>query len=371
MADRGARRARGRAHRRDPGPGALERRRQRQQDDDHQLVDLVDQHELDHHVDHLDDHDRAARRPRRTTTTAPPTTAPTTAPPTTAPTTTTDRRPPRRSHSRHTRSVDCGGWPAHPERSRPTSPRAPTSSPRQIRYHRERYYRDDEPEISDAEFDELVRELSALADAVPGARHAATRRSPRSGRRRRPRSRRCATSCPMLSLDNAFDREELAAWYARIERVDHRPGARSSASRSSTAWRSRCSTTTVGWCARRPAATARPARTSPPTSPPSPSIPRRAAGRTRCRPGSRCGARCSCRSRRSRSSTGARARPGERLFANPRNAAAGSLRQKDPRVTASRDLDVRRLPARCAGRRPVLAVAPRDARRGCATSVCR
>ena len=27
----------------------------------------------------------------------------------------------------------------------------------QIRYHRERYYRDDEPEISDAEFDELVR----------------------------------------------------------------------------------------------------------------------------------------------------------------------------------------------------------------------
>ena len=36
-----------------------------------------------------------------------------------------------------------------------------------IRYHDERYYADDAPEISDADYDALMRELRALEEAHP------------------------------------------------------------------------------------------------------------------------------------------------------------------------------------------------------------
>ncbi len=40
----------------------------------------------------------------------------------------------------------------------------------QIEYHNRRYYELDEPEISDADFDALVRELQALEEAYPDLR---------------------------------------------------------------------------------------------------------------------------------------------------------------------------------------------------------
>ena len=53
---------------------------------------------------------------------------------------------------------------------------------------------------------------------------------------------------------------------------------------------------------------------------------------------SRCGARSTCRSPAFEELNRRQAEGGLRLFANPRNSAAGSLRQKDPRITASREL---------------------------------
>src|SRR5262245_41765402 len=81
----------------------------------------------------------------------------------------------------------------------------------QIRYHRERYYRDDAPEVSDAEFDDLVRELTTLADQYPSLADA----SPLAEVGAPPSATFAPVRhvVPMLSLDNAFSRDEVLAWY--------------------------------------------------------------------------------------------------------------------------------------------------------------
>ena len=88
---------------------------------------------------------------------------------------------------------------------------------RLVDHHTERYYLLDDPEISDAEFDALVRELRALEEAHPELRtdesptqkvggHASTAFAPVRHR------------VPMMSLDNAFSFDELVAWGKRMER---------------------------------------------------------------------------------------------------------------------------------------------------------
>jgi DNA ligase (NAD+) len=88
---------------------------------------------------------------------------------------------------------------------------------RQVDYHTERYYLLDDPEISDAEFDALVRELRALEEAHPELR---SEESPtqKVGGRTSAAFAEVRHRVPMMSLDNAFSFDELVAWGKRMER---------------------------------------------------------------------------------------------------------------------------------------------------------
>jgi DNA ligase (NAD+) len=86
-----------------------------------------------------------------------------------------------------------------------------------IRHHNDLYYSGDAPEIPDADYDALVRELQGLEERFPDL---VTPDSPTrtvgaaAGATFAPVQHRV----PMMSLDNAFSSEELTAWGARLER---------------------------------------------------------------------------------------------------------------------------------------------------------
>jgi DNA ligase (NAD+) len=87
-----------------------------------------------------------------------------------------------------------------------------------IEYHNEQYFVFDAPEVADAEFDALIRELRALEQEHP---ELLTPDSPTQRPGGRPASTFAPVEhrAPMLSLDNAFSREELFAWGTRIEKL--------------------------------------------------------------------------------------------------------------------------------------------------------
>ncbi|MGJ9422883.1 NAD-dependent DNA ligase LigA [Aeromicrobium sp. CF3.5] len=83
--------------------------------------------------------------------------------------------------------------------------------------HRERYYVESAPTVSDSEYDHQMRELEALEDSVPELR---TPDSPTQTVGARPSSSFEAYEHRerMLSLDNAFSAEELESWHGRLLR---------------------------------------------------------------------------------------------------------------------------------------------------------
>ena len=86
---------------------------------------------------------------------------------------------------------------------------------RRLRHHNHRYYVLDDPDVSDAEYDALLDELRAIEAEHPDLR---TPESPtqRVGGRPLERFEPVRHLQPMLSLANARTEEELAAWVKRI-----------------------------------------------------------------------------------------------------------------------------------------------------------
>lgn len=205
----------------------------------------------------------------------------------------------------------------------------------EINYHAYRYYVLDEPEISDAEYDELVRELRELEERYP---ELVTPDSPtqRVGVAPADLFAPVEHRAPMLSLDNAFSPAELKAWATRVERALAGPVSYACELKidgvavALTYERGRLvrgATRGDGRVGEDITPNVRTVRTVPPRllveDPPAVLevrgeiyLPLRAFEEL------------------NEELTAAGARP----FANPRNAAAGSLRQKDPKVTAARPL---------------------------------
>jgi DNA ligase (NAD+) len=207
---------------------------------------------------------------------------------------------------------------------------------RLIAYHNERYHVLDSPEIADADYDLLVRELLAIESEHP---ELASPDSPTTKVGAAPVSATFAPvvhRVPMTSLDNAMEEAELAQWGDRVARglggVPARFACELKIDGLAMSLRYENGLFVQG-------ATRGDGRVGEDVTANVATI---AALPTRLPVGApevvevRGEVYMSIASFEALNERAAQA--GQPRFANPRNAAAGSLRQKDPRVTASREL---------------------------------
>jgi len=206
-----------------------------------------------------------------------------------------------------------------------------------INHHNYRYHVLDSPEVSDAEYDRLVRELKQLEELYP---QFLTPDSPtqRVGAAPVEAFGVVEHRIPLLSLGNVFSEEELTAWYTRTARLlgeerfdlvcEHKIDGLAVALTYVDGQLTTGATRGDGFNGENITQNLRTVRSIPL------SLPGDAPPRLEVR-----GEVFLPRAGFSRLNQ-QRAREGQPPFANPRNAAAGSVRQLDPRITARRPLDI-------------------------------
>ena len=207
--------------------------------------------------------------------------------------------------------------------------------------HSHRYYVLDDPEVSDAEYDALINELRDLEEATPELR---TPDSPTQRVGGTPLARFAPAKHlqPMLSLANARNEEELRAWLVRSERFLNKQGVEDAEIRFVTEPKVdglaisllyedgvlvRGATRGDGEVGEDVTQNLRTVKAIPLRIEDAPALlevrgeaylPRRAFAELNEQ----------------------RAAAGEPTYANPRNTAAGSIRQLDPALTAARPLSM-------------------------------
>jgi DNA ligase (NAD+) len=208
---------------------------------------------------------------------------------------------------------------------------------REINHHNYRYYVLDDPDVTDAEYDHLMTELRRLEQEYP---HLVTPASPtqRVGAAPADGFSQVQHSRPMLSLSNAFDDDDLQAWYRRVKGLldgadfdlvcELKIDGLAVSLRYQNGELQQGATRGDGYTGEDVTQNLRTIRSIPITlrGDPPPDLEVRGEVYLPVEDFRRLNEE--------------RAERGEQLYANPRNTGAGSVRQLDPKITASRNLQI-------------------------------
>jgi len=211
-----------------------------------------------------------------------------------------------------------------------------------IRHHEYLYYVLDNPEISDAEFDKLMQQLKDLEAADPSL---VTPDSPtqRVGGKPREGFVKVPHSSPMLSLDNTYNEEELRDWERRVHNLTGRTDIEYTCELKMDGMSMAVSyegsklvrgvTRGDGLSGEDVTSNFRTIRSAPL------SIKKALRSRSKLPADFEVRGEVIFPSRTFASVNADRERQGLPAFANPRNAAAGTMRTLDPSIVANRRLD--------------------------------